>query len=155
MLSKDIERIEREQVQENDRRLREQQQKQQQEPANTMHQHALAAANDESGGRYGVARPAPTVTGSNPIVQYPQLPSSSPWSGSQPEPGPEPPLNYEINKLTPYELEPSMAASSVEDPAGATSSPADPGGAASAPSFPALDVEHPAPPSSSHQDDDQ
>jgi hypothetical protein len=152
MLSWQEEMREREQVQENDRRLREQQQKQQQEPANTMHQHALSAANDESGGRYGVARPAPTVTGSTPIVKYPQLPSDSPWSGQAPEPGPEPPLNYEINRLTPYELEPSMAASSVEDPAGATSSPADPGGAESAPSFPASDVEHPAPPSSSTED---
>jgi hypothetical protein len=93
------------------------------EQASTYHQHAVAQAGELSGGRFGVATPAPTVTGSTPIVKVPQLPSSSPWSGAQPEPGPEPPLNYEINKLTPYELEPSMGSTRpVEDTGGAPSS---------------------------------
>jgi hypothetical protein len=128
MLSKQEEQIEREAVQENDRRVREQQQ------TSTNLDHARAAANDTAGGRYAGVSPT-TVVGTEPGVKYPQLPASSPWSGSQPEPGIEPPLGFDNPALD-------------ESSAGATSSPADTGGA-EAPSFSASDVEHAAPPSSS------
>jgi hypothetical protein len=78
---------------------------------------------DDAGGRFKAVNSA-TVVGAEPLVKYPQLPSSSPWSGAQPEPGIGPPLGYEINRLTPYELEPSMVSvSPVEAQAGPADAP--------------------------------
>jgi hypothetical protein len=110
------------------------------EQATTMFQHAQSHANDEAGGRFAAINPT-TVTGATSAVKYPQLPSSSPWGGSQPEPGTEPPTGYAIDDM-----------SGLENPADVSVSPsAEPGGAAAAPSAPP-DVEHAAPPLSKDQD---
>jgi hypothetical protein len=133
MLSNQLEDQERRETLDNDRKVREQQQ------ASTMHQHALAAANDESGGRYGVARPAPTVTGSTSIPQYPK--ASTPWQGPDPV-GDEPPLSAFEN--------PALDETSAVPPstAGATGgAEALSGSSASSP-----DVEHAAPSCSSTED---
>jgi hypothetical protein len=58
------------------------------EQATTMFQHALAQAGELSGGRFGAATPAPTVTGATPVPSYPaasaahqiQLPDEAPLS---------------------------------------------------------------------------
>jgi hypothetical protein len=125
VLSKQEEEQERRETLENDRLVREAEHRRILREGTTFHQHAQSAANDMAGGRFAAVNPT-TVVGAQPLPTYPPLPSSSPWSGAQPEPGPEKPLGYEISKLTPHELEPSMASSSVEDtgaPAGATLSP--------------------------------
>jgi hypothetical protein len=95
------------------------------------------------GGRFAAVSPA-TVIGQDPAVKYPQLPSSSPWSDSDPVPD-EPPLGYEINKLNPHELEPSLNPAEsaapgfrADSPARQTGEPAP--GAAPSPS-PLADVE--------------
>jgi hypothetical protein len=82
----------------------------------------LSHTHSELGGRFAIEEHQ-TITG---VVSPapPPLPANSPWSGTQPEPGIEPPLGVEINKLTPYELEPSMASSlpieaQADDPANA------------------------------------
>jgi hypothetical protein len=98
------------------------------EQASTYHQHAVAQAGELSGGRFGVATPAPTVTGSTATPKVPQLPSSSPWSGAQPEPGIEPSLGYSIDQLTDPEQvlstpEPSLASASVQDTAPVSAAP--------------------------------
>ena len=81
----------------------------------------LSHTHSELGGRFaltehqiiiGVASPAP-----------PPLPASSPWSGAQSQPGIEPPLGVEINKLTPYELETSTSHPGVEAGASAAEAP--------------------------------
>jgi hypothetical protein len=59
------------------------------------------------GGRFGSVNAA-TVVGAQPLSLYPQLPSSSPWSGTDPV-GQEPPLGFEVGRSTPHELEPSLA----------------------------------------------
>jgi hypothetical protein len=60
----------------------------------TFHQHGQSAAGDESLGRFA-ATGAPKVTGSTPIPysDLPPMPASSPWAGTQPGPGDEPPLS--------------------------------------------------------------
>ena len=60
--------------------------------ASTNLDHALAAANDISGGRFG-AIGTPNVVGSTEILysSLVRVPTSSPWSGTQPEPGLEEP----------------------------------------------------------------
>jgi hypothetical protein len=100
----------------------------------------------ELGGRFSNVGAASVVrTTPNP---YPPLPENNPWR-SDPVPD-EPPLGFEINRLSAYELEPSI------NPADPEPSPCTPaqqtGGAESAPSDPGLS-EHPAPPSSSEDDD--
>jgi hypothetical protein len=126
----------------NDARLREQQQ------ATSMHQFAQSQANDTGGGRFG-ALGNPNITGSTPVQQIPQLPSSSPWSGAQPEPGIEPALGYEVNRLTPYELEPSVSSLAA---AQATEGAPVPEAPSSGVHLPADDVESSAgAPSSSEQ----
>jgi hypothetical protein len=112
MLTRQEEEQERRETLENDRLVREAEQRRILLEGSTMHQHAQSAANDEAGGRFASVNPA-TVVGAQPLPTYPQLPSSSPWSGTQPEPPIEPPTGYEVNRLTPYELEPSMAPSPV------------------------------------------
>jgi hypothetical protein len=85
--------------------------------ASTMFEHAVASADDDRGGRFaGVNKTV--VVGSSPVA-YPPLPSSSPWSGAQPEPGPEPPLGYSIDQMYP---DPDPSA--LRDPAEATGGPA-------------------------------
>jgi hypothetical protein len=92
------EQKERRQTLRNDQKVREQPQ------ASTMHQHAVAQADEISQGRFR-ATGTPSVTGSTPIPQYPQ--ASAPFQ-CDPVPA-EPPLGYSINDLTLHELEPSMA----------------------------------------------
>jgi hypothetical protein len=76
------EQIEREETLRNDLDVKRQQEQQ----SNTMHGRAVAEASLDTG-RYSVAMGKPTVVGAEPAVKYPPLPSSSPWSGAQPEPG--------------------------------------------------------------------
>jgi hypothetical protein len=130
MLSKQEDERERRETLENDRKVREREHQRLLRQGTTMFQHAQSHANDEAGGRFAAVNPT-TVVGAQPPT-YPQLPSSSPWSGSQPEPGPEPPLSVHENPA----LEPSTASSSfpVEDPGGAPSS-ASPRNVAAPPSF--------------------
>jgi hypothetical protein len=109
-----IDQAERREVLENDRLAREQQQ--QREASTYLDQY-----HSDIGGRFGVIEHETVVGRVSP--QLPQLPASSPWSGLQPEPGIEPPLGIEINKLTPHELEPSLsspeAVASTDDSADA------------------------------------
>jgi hypothetical protein len=92
MLSSQEEQREREETLRNDLDVKRQQA--QREQSGTFFSHAEAAANDTAGGRFASVNVA-TVVGAEPAMKYPQLPSSSPWSGAQPEPGPEPPLGFE------------------------------------------------------------
>ena len=80
MLSSQQERIERIETLENDRLVREAEQQRIQREGTTMYQHAQSAVNDEAGGRFASVNPT-TVVGAQPLPSYPQLPSSSPWSG--------------------------------------------------------------------------
>ena len=145
MLSKDIERIEREETMRQDADW----QRQLKEAASTNLDHALAAANDLGGGRFAGVNPT-VVVGSEAAVKYPQLPSSSPWSGQQPEPPIEPPLGVEINRLSPHELEPSVVNQTALDPEPSSHPVQDPGGAPSLPQ----DVEAPPPSSPTEQTND-
>ena len=83
---------ERREVLQNDLRVRQQQ-------GVTFLDHARATANDEAGGRYARVQPQ-IIIGATPAPIYPALPSG-PWSGSQPEPGPEPPLGFCVDDLEP------------------------------------------------------
>jgi hypothetical protein len=119
MLSKDLERIEREETLRNDADVRRQQQQAQ---GTTFHQRAVAEANQDLG-RYGVAMGKPQVTGSAPIVRYTQ--ASGPWQGPDPV-GDEPPLGFDINALEPIEnpavVSPVSPAAATDAPAGAAAS---------------------------------
>jgi len=125
MLSRQEEEAERRATLVNDRRVREQSQQ-----AGTTFK-AFADADAEIPGRFQNISAA-HVVGSAPTPKYP---AASPPFQRDPVPD-EPPLGVEINRLTPYELEPSFASLSS----------AQTGGADGAPS--ASDVEHAAPPSS-------
>jgi hypothetical protein len=123
MLSSQEEQREREEVMRQDADLRKRQEEAAQrakDQSGTFFSHGQAAANDMAGGRFAAINPT-VVVGAEPVLKYPQLPSSSPWSGTQPEPPIEPPLGVEINKLTPFELEPSIPslAQAPDDPANA------------------------------------
>jgi hypothetical protein len=111
MTSKDDEMAERLDTMRNDADVCRQQQQAQ---GTTMHEFAQSEANQDLG-RYGAAMGKPTVTGSTPIVRYPQ--ASAPWQGPDPV-GDEPSLGYSIDQLEPSAVPP------VEDgaPAGATAS---------------------------------
>ena len=123
MLSRQEEEQERIETLRNDADVRRQQQQQ----GSTMFQHAVSQAADESGGRYGVAKPAPTVVGAQPLVKYP---ACSPASAVQlPD---EPPTGIDINAM--LELESSMVTSVTSPSVEAQVTPAG--------------VEHAAPPSS-------
>jgi len=91
--SEQEERKLRREVFENDRKVREQQ-------SATMLDHARSTADDDRGGRYANVEGKHHVVGSTPVPRYPQLPSG-PWSGVQPEPGPEPPLGFAIDQQEP------------------------------------------------------
>jgi hypothetical protein len=107
-----------------------------QERGSTYHQHGLAGADEVNQGRFR-ATGTPHVVGQSAVPIYPQAATAF-----QRDPVPdEPSLGVEINRLTPFELEPSL---SSLPPAQVT------GGADGAPSPP--DVEHTAPPSSLPQD---
>ena len=112
MLSSQEEEQERRETLENDRKVREQQQRDRASRGSTFHQHAQAAASDNAGGRFGSVNSA-TVVGSQPLSKYPELPSSSPWSSADPVPI-EPPLGYDINKLSAHEIEPSLTTPGLE-----------------------------------------
>jgi hypothetical protein len=72
---------------------------------------------DDAGGRFAAVNAA-TIVGSEPAVKYPQLPSSSPWHGSDPVPD-EPPLGYRIDAMP--ELENPAGVLATDDPANAPS----------------------------------
>jgi hypothetical protein len=108
----------------------------------TMHGFAVAEANLDIG-RHTAATGKPTVTGSRSTVQYPPLPSSSPWSGAQPQPPIEPPLGVAIDQLTDSEQvlgTPEPTSSLAVQDTGGAEAPCDPHQS---------DVEHAAPPPSS------
>jgi hypothetical protein len=88
----------------------------------TMHQFAVSQAGELSGGRFGVATPAPSVTGATaiPYSSLSEMPASSPWSGAQPQPqpGPEPPLGFDNPAL-----ESSAVPASVEEGAPVSEAP--------------------------------
>jgi hypothetical protein len=111
-----------------ERKLREAEHERLLREGTTFHQHAQAQVGELSGGRFGAVG-VPHVTGSAPAQQIPQLPSSSPWSGAQPQPGPEPPLGFDNPAF--------------EDPAGHFPASAATGGAPS--SAPPEDVAAPPP----------
>jgi hypothetical protein len=107
----------------------------------SFHQFAQSSSDEIAGGRYAKQEGStPQVVGADGPPIYPQLPSSSPWSGAAPEPGIEPPTGININAM------PELG----QDPTGA-SQPVAPGGA-EAPPGPRRVVEHAAPPSSSDND---
>src|SRR5262245_31922742 len=81
---------ERRRVLENDRRVRDQ---------STYADHARSVV-DDKGGRFAKLNVTPTVH---------RLPESSPWSGSQPGLGIEPPLGYSIDQLEPQSGAPDSA----------------------------------------------
>jgi hypothetical protein len=88
---------------------------------------------DDAGGRFAAVNAA-TIVGSEPAVKYPQLPSSSPWHGSDPVPD-EPPLGYRVDALNPIKSPTGVPSVSplvaTDDPAHAPSSdggPATPSG---------------------------
>jgi hypothetical protein len=143
MLTRQEEEQERRATLENDRLVREAEHRRILTEGTTMFQHGQSQADEINQGRFA-ATGVPHVTGSQPIPKVPQLPESSPWSGAQPEPPTEPPLNYPIDTLT----DPEQVLSTPE--------PSFPGaqdtGGADAPSF-SMDVE-PAPPSFSEQSND-
>jgi hypothetical protein len=130
MLSRQEEEQERIETLRNDLAVQ-RQQKQQSEASTYLEQY-----HSDVGGRFNVTEHETVIGRVSP--KPPPLPAASPWSGSQPEPPIEPPTGYEINRLTPHELAPSMAASVL---------PVEQTGGAEAPSSPP-GVEHAAPPSS-------
>jgi hypothetical protein len=72
--------------------------------ATTLHQ--LANLDGSLTGRFN---PGGYVSGSEPVVNYPA--ASGPWSG--PQPGPEPPLGFDVNAMEPvgepFEVQRSLA----------------------------------------------
>jgi hypothetical protein len=81
-----------------------------QSEASTFQNFAQSEAN-VARGRF-TAELAQTVVGTEPLPRYPQLPSSSPWSGLGPDPGQEPPLGYSTDRMSrpaPVEAEPNPA----------------------------------------------
>jgi hypothetical protein len=127
MRESDIDRIERQAVLENDRKVFEQRR------GSTFHQHALAQADEINRGRFAAVG-TPHVVGSTPIPKYPELPASSPFY-HDPVPN-EPPLSVHDNPALENPADaPLVSASAVT-------------GGAEAPSVqpPGFDVEHAAPP---------
>jgi hypothetical protein len=108
MLSKDLERIEREETMRQDADLR---RRQQQAQGGTFFQHGLAQADEVNQGRFA-ATGVPTVTGATPVPKYPAASAAH-----QTELPPEPPLGYSVN-----DFEPSTDLSAVEATGGAPSS---------------------------------
>jgi hypothetical protein len=110
MLSRQEEEAERKAVFENDLQLLRQ--------TGTFFSHGQAQALDTSGGRFGAAMGAPTVTGSTAIPKYPAASSSH-----QVELPPEQPLGYSVDDMP---IEPSAVSVTAAEqlaPAGAAPSP--------------------------------
>jgi hypothetical protein len=126
MLSRQEEEQERRETLENDRKVLEAERRRILREGTTFHQFGQSQANDEAGGRFAAVNAA-TVVGAEPAMKYPQLPSSSPWSGAQPEPGPEPPLGFENPAIEPSAV--TLGAEQTDAPAGATSAQDEPGDA--------------------------
>jgi hypothetical protein len=101
MLSRQEEEQERIETLRNDQFVRQQQR---QAEASTMHQHAVAQADETNQGRFA-ATGVPTVTGSTPIPKYPA--ASPSWQIQLPD---EPPLGFDNPALE----EPSTLPASVE-----------------------------------------
>jgi hypothetical protein len=139
VLSKDIERIEREAVQRQDADWQRQLREAAEAPAPATMQGFAVAEASQSHGRFTQVQ-ASTVVGSKADVAS-VYPAAS--SAHQTELPPEPPLGVDINEMAPLDPVPEPGIETVEAQ--------DPGGAASAPSSPASDVEHPAPPLSSEE----
>ena len=57
--------------------------------------HALANLDNSLGGRFATGG---DVSGSEEFTRYPKLPPTSPWAGTT-QPGLEPPLGFEIDRL--------------------------------------------------------
>ena len=114
MLTRQEEEQERRETLENDRKLLEAEHRRILREGTTFHQHAQSAANDEAGGRFAAVNPT-TVVGAQSLPKHPTLPSSSPWSGAQPEPGIEPALGYPIDAMPESESSTVMS-SAVEVP---------------------------------------
>ena len=109
----------------------EERRRQQAQQGGTFFSHSVSQAAELSGGRYGAAMGAPSVTGATPIPNY----AAAGVHQSDPV-GTEPPLGVDVNEMPP--LESSTGLSAVEATGGAV-----------APSCPS-GVE-PAPPPSSEQ----
>jgi hypothetical protein len=118
MLSKDIERIEREATMRQDADWQRQLKEAAKAPApTTMHEFAVAEAS-QSHGRFTQVQ-ASNVIGSAPIPQYPK--ASAPFQNDPV--GDEPPLGYRIDDLNPFsDPEPDPLAQATDDPAPAPSS---------------------------------
>jgi hypothetical protein len=118
MLTRQEEEAERKAVLENDRLVREQQKQREQSGTYLSHTNADEIS---GGGRFAAVNPT-TVVGAQPLSKYPTLPSSSPWSGAQPEPGPEPPLGFDNPALeSPTGVVPLPPSVATDDPAHAPS----------------------------------
>jgi hypothetical protein len=133
VLSKQEEELERREVLENDRLVREQQQQRERGSTFLDHYH-----DDTSGGRFA-SLGAPTVVGRDGVTNYP------PAAAQQRDPVPdEPPLGHRVDEMIP--LDPIPPEQGIK-----TDVAQDFGGAA-APSLPVSDAE-PAPPSSPRSED--
>jgi hypothetical protein len=95
------EQRERRQTLENDRKVREQERRD-----NTM--LGRTDPNLDLGGRFLQSEGHAQVIGQSGAPTYPQLPASSPWSGTQPEPGIEPPLGLDNPALDETSTSPSV-----------------------------------------------
>ena len=141
MLSKDLERIEREETMRQDADWQRQLKEAAKAPATTMHAFAVAEASIDTG-RYSAATGKPSVTGSTPIPQYPAA------AAHQRDPVPdEPSLGFSVN-----DLEPSMASvSPAVEQTGAPAAEAPPSGV-EPPSPDDVETSTGAPPLSKDQD---
>jgi hypothetical protein len=135
MLSRQEEEIERREVLENDRLVREQQKQREQSGTYLSHTHVDEIS---GGGRYAVINPT-VVTGANPTLRYPAA------GPHQHDPVPtEPPLGYSVDDM-PIELS-AVPVTAVEQLGGAAAAP-------SASSSLLPNVERAAPPSFSEDSD--
>ena len=131
MLSKDLERIEREETMRQDADLR---RRQQQAQGGTFFQHGLAQADEVNQGRFA-ATGVPTVTGSTPVPSYPA--ASPSWQIQLPD---EPPLGFDNPALDESSAVPCVEATCAPAGAAAAAERLPPGSAqsddAGAPSSP-------------------
>jgi hypothetical protein len=132
-------------VMRNDQTVREQRQQQQQREASTF----LDQYYSPVGGRFSVTENE-SVTG-RVSPKPPPLPSTSPWSGAQPEPGIEPPIGYAIHQVEP--LEPPSPAPSAAPATGGDAMSDAPSADAAVASAGSSNVERSASPPPSSLDD--
>jgi hypothetical protein len=71
---------------------------------------------DDTGGRYRKQTPS-TITGAQPVVEYPAQPAGSPWAGEQ---AVEPALGYDVNAQEPTGTHAEIQASICESDEGMT-----------------------------------